>query len=390
MIAQCMRVALLNSNYVKISKHTKKGTEILSYILIKELKRYANRYHLDLTAYASGNSKLPVKIESISFQNAVNNKYLSLEQKKLLEIALIAKAFSQHDNFDLYHVNIGNGESTLPFAGFVKKPILITMHGDLGQSDKKYFSLYKNIPNVYFISISNYQRKPIPSLNYVKTIYHGIDIKNDFKFNSIGGEEIMWAGRAAPEKGLDIVLDISQKTAKQAKIFPIVKDEFLEWLNNALTKKRGLIKHQIKMEIIFNLNRFQLREHYQTSRLFLFPIKWEEPFGFVMAESLACGTPVVAYARGSAPEIVKDGITGFLVNSSPTDVRGDFIIKKTGVEGLCEAVEKIYAMSPEEYMNMRKACRTDAENRFSVDRMVKEYIELYYQITGQKMPQDSA
>lgn len=383
-----MRVAILASNFAKIAKSTKKGTEIFVYILAKELKHHAKKYNLDLSIFASGNSKLTLPVISVSNKDYASEKDLDLSWIKLYEEALISKAVTLQENFDIFHFNIGQGETILPFLPFLKKPVLVTMHGHIGKNEKDFISLFKKFSHIHFVSISGFQRKACQLFPYIKTIYHGIDTKRNFTFDPKGGNSIMWAGRAVPEKGLDVVLDVAQKTKKQAKIFPIVKDEFLEWLNTAISKKSGLIKHQIKMEIIFNLNRYQLQKHYQTSKLFLFPIKWEEAFGFVMAESLACGTPVIAYAKGSTPEIIKDGVTGYLVNSSPEDIRGDFIIKKTGVEGLCEAVEKIYTMSPEEYMTMRKACRMDAETRFSVDRMVKEYIQLYYQITGQKMPQD--
>ena len=95
---------------------------------------------------------------------------------------------------------------------------------------------------------------------------------------------------------------------------------------------------------------------------------------------MACGTPVVAFARGSVPEIVKDGVTGFIVNSSDKDIRGDWIIKKTGVEGLEEAINKIYSMSPDEYKNMRLNCRAHVEKNFTVGKMVDTYEKVYQEI----------
>ena len=95
---------------------------------------------------------------------------------------------------------------------------------------------------------------------------------------------------------------------------------------------------------------------------------------------MACGTPVIAYARGSVPEIIKDGETGFIINSSEQDKRGDWIIKKTGIEGLCEAVEKIYSLSVEQYKQMRKNCRVHVETHFTVERMTDDYEKIYQQI----------
>jgi len=99
-----------------------------------------------------------------------------------------------------------------------------------------------------------------------------------------------------------------------------------------------------------------------------------------MIEAMACGTPVVAYARGSVPEVIKDGETGFIVNSSEEDKRGDWIVKKTGIEGLCEAVEKIYAMPKNQYIEMRKNCRKHVENNFTVEKMVNNYEKVYREI----------
>jgi glycosyltransferase involved in cell wall biosynthesis len=303
----------------------------------------------------------------------------------LFELALISKAFAMHKKFDLYHTNFGDGELILPFARFIKKPILVTMHGPMTyQYQKKIFGLYKDIKNVYFVSISNSQRKPIPGINYIKTIHHGIDAKKAWQFNPVGDKQIIWTGRAVPDKGLDIVLSVLKRVKKQAKLFPIIKEEYLHWLHEEIIKKRNLIYQAAKIYIDFDVNRSELNHQYQTSKLFLFPLQWEEPFGLTLIESMACGTPVIAYARGSVPEIVKDGETGFLVNPSDTDIRGNFIIKKTGIDGLCEAVEKIYSLPEEEYKKMRLACRTHVENHFTVERMVDDYINVYEEILSKK------
>lgn len=379
-----MKIAVINSNLVKIYQNTKKGTEIFDYILIKKL---AKRKDINITAFASGNSRLPVKIESISYKPSTDDKNIGLENHIFFEQSLISKAFSMQDKFDLYHVNFGDGELILPFARFVKKPIVITMHGSLYEKYvNKFFSLYKDLKNIYFISISNSQRKPYPSLNYIKTIYHGIDTEKDFQFNPAGDRNIIWTGRAVPDKGLDVVLSVVNKVKKKAKIFPIIKEDYLHWLHNEIIKKRNLIYQVVKIYIDFDVNRSELNHHYQTSKLFLFPLQWEEPFGFTLIESMACGTPIVAYARGSVPEIVKDGETGYLVNPSSDDVRGSWIIKKTGIDGLCEAVEKIYSMPEEQYRAMRKACREHIEKNFTVERMVDEYVGVYKKILNHKEP----
>lgn len=374
-----MKVAIVSTNSVKIYKNIKKGTEIFVYFLIKNLVKY--KKDIKITAFASGNSKLPVKIESVNHLSSSEDKNIGLRNQGIFDLALLSKAFSQQNMFDLFHVNMGCGESTLPFVHFINKPIIITFHGPLDLPfQRKIYSLFNHLKNVFFVSISNAQRKPCPNLNYIRTIYHGVDTKHSFLFNSIGGKEIMWSGRAVPEKGLEYILTVIKKTKKKAKLFPIIKEEYFDWLQREIIKKRNIINEVVRIGISFDVSRKELNQNYQTSRLFLNPVEVEEGFGFTMVESMACGTPVVAYARGSIPEIVKDGETGFIVNSSDTDVRGNWIIKKTGIEGLCEAVERIYAMPEDEYRKMRLACRQHVEKNFTVERMVDQYEEVYKEV----------
>ncbi len=370
-----MKVAFICSNFVSIKKNAKKGTEIFGYILIDSLVKSGQ--DLDITVFASGDSKLPAKIESVDYHCSTSDKSIMQKNKHVIfELALLSKAFQMQDSFDLYHINIGDGDIALPFAPFVKKPILITLHyTQAAEYVNKYFSLFKQFNNVSFVSISNAQRNFFPDLNYAGTIYHGIET-DKFIFSPLGGENIMWAGRGVPDKGLEGILEVLKKTKRKTQLFILRKEEDIEWLSQQVSDLRRLIPRD-DLFIEFDKDRFGLVPYYQRSKLFLFPLQWEEPFGLTLIESLSCGTPVVAFARGSVPEIVKDGETGFLVNPSDTDIRGDWIIKKTGIDGLCEAVEKIYSMEAEKYRQIRRNCRASTENLFSADRMAKDYLKAY-------------
>ncbi len=373
-----MRIAVLNSNFVKIGATSKKGTEIFAYILMKQLSKKKN---LKITAFASGDSRLPVKIESVNYYSSTEDKYIGPQHHEKFANALVSKAISMQNQFDLFHVNMGNGEIILPYARFIKIPVLVTMHGTLDEPYvKKYYSLFSNQTNIHFVSISNAQRKPYPQLNYIKTIYHGVDVKKGFNFNPVGDNYLIWTGRAVPEKGLDVALQVIKRTQKKAKIFPIIKKEYIEWLHEIIIKRRNIINQIVSIYTDFDIHRSDLNIQYQTSKLFLFPILWEEPFGLTLIEAMATGTPAVAFARGSVPEIIKDGETGFLVNPSSDDIRGNWVIKKTGIEGLCEAVERIYSMPEDQYRSMRKACRNHVEKNFCVERMVDDYVEVYKQL----------
>jgi glycosyltransferase involved in cell wall biosynthesis len=383
-----IRIAILVSNLFRIHENVRKGTEIFVYTFARELYELNIQPSsgFDIKFFASGNSDLFYPVESIRNKSSIEDELLSKTSHKLIELALFAKAFEQKDQFDLYHIHVSNGEWVLPFSRLTDKPILITMHGGVDEVyDPNLFEPYKDRKNIHFVSISNSQRTRLPDIPYIRTIYHGVDGQNRFTFSEAGGEYMMWAGRGIPEKGFHEVIQLFERTRKPTRVFPIIIDSYLPYLTYHLMDRYERLLDLGSIEYGVNLSRKDLIPLYQQSKLFLFPLRWEEPFGLVMAESLSCGTPIVAYARGSTKEIIKDGITGFLVNPSDEDIRGEFVIKKTGIEGLQEAVEKIYSLSHEDYRQMRKNCRKDAEERFSRERMVKEYLEVYTELTKQAL-----
>lgn len=186
----------------------------------------------------------------------------------------------------------------------------------------------------------------------------------------------MWAGRAIPEKGIDTVIAVAEIVKQQSRLFGILRKEHQEWLQKTVLDKLYYTESSFET----GRDRFQLITEFQTSKLFLFPVTYEESFGLVLIESLSCGTPAVAYAKGSIPEIIQDGATGFIVNSSDDDIRGNWIIKKTGVAGLQEAVERIYEMPDNEYRAMREACRKHAEQNFTIEKMTEKYVKTYMKL----------
>ncbi|MFA5076114.1 MAG: glycosyltransferase [Patescibacteria group bacterium] len=375
-----MKIAIICSNLFNIDRKNRTGTGIFNYILINNLAKFKKK-NCAITVFTSGASSLPVKVKSIDFQPSVFDQKIVKNGKHIMfELALISRAFLGQSKFDVFHVNIGDGDLVLPFSGFVRKPILVTLHHIINEDfTRKYFSIFKNNKNVFFVSVSNYQRKILPSLNYIETIYHGVDTKK-FGFNPRGGKSIMWAGRIIPEKGPDVVIQLAQRTKHKAKLFGIIKYGFEDWYKQNIKNQIPSKKSDPLVSLHVGYERDRLIRYYQTSKLFLSPILLEESFGLVFIESMACGTPVVTFARGSAPEIIKDGQTGFLVNPSNDDIRGDWIIKKTGLAGLHEAVEKIFSMPAEEYSLMRRACREHVIHNFSAKKMAEKYLDVYKKI----------
>ncbi len=372
-----MKIAIICSNNLSLKQNTQKGTEIIVWSYLHEIAKYSQNKDIKITAFASGDSEVPVEIQSITHKPSSANSYISSAGKHVIyELALISKAFTMQDEFDLYHVHIGDGDIVLPFAPFVKKPILITMyHPANANYASHYYDLFRRYNNIHFVTPTKKQQTQFPTLSYVGAIPHGVD-ETLFAFNAIGGEKIIWAGRTVPDKGMDTVLKIAHETKKPAHLFGIFKKSHENWMTDILSEYNK-DKH---VSIILGKKRLELIKYFQNSKLFLFPIRWEEPFGLVLVEALACGTPIVAFGKGSIPEIVKDGKTGFIVNPSDEDIRGNWIIKKTGLEGLKEAVERIYAMPEKEYKKMRQECRKHIEENFTVKRMVDAYEKVYRDI----------
>lgn len=256
-----MKVALICSNLFNIDKTNKTGTGIFSNVLINSLARTKDK-NCSITVFTSGESSLPVKVESVNFNpSSSDSKIIKNGKHIMFELALISKAFASQDKFDIFHINIGDGDLVLPFAVFVKKPILITLHHIINEDfTRKYFSLFKNNKNVFFISVSNYQRKLLPKLNYIETIYHGVDT-NEFKFNSKGGDHIMWAGRLIPSKGSDTVIKLAKKLKYGTQLFGVVKNEFEDWYKQNVKNQIHHEKNKPSIDLHLNYERRQLRTY---------------------------------------------------------------------------------------------------------------------------------
>lgn len=371
-----MKIAVVCSNYFNIKESTANGTAIFDYSYIQELARRMTTDDVSVVAFASGASLLPVPIISIDQDpSSANGALIASGKNVLYEQTLLSKAFSMQDEFDLYHINIGDGDIALPFAPFVDRPIVITIHHMLPTDYmQRFFSFYRDQPNVFFISASDAQRTQLPDLRYLATIHHGVDT-DQFGFDASGGESLMWAGRAIPEKGPDAVVDVAEETHRPAKLFGILRASHSEWLKERVLSRLPHV-HE-KITFTEGKSRPDLIPEYQSSKAFILPITVEESFGLVFIEAMSCGTPVIAYARGSVPEVIQDGVTGFIVNPSDDDIRGEWIIKKTGREGIREAVERLYALPVDEYRAMRRACRKRVESMFSIERMTDAYLAAY-------------
>jgi len=287
--------------------------------------------------------------------------------------------FLQHNNVDLVHFHSIKPYMGLPFAQRISQPCFFTLHSPGTPLE---IEVMKNFHrhNIHYISISNNQRKSYEGLGFAGTVYNGVNI-DGFTFEPQGGDDLVMAGRILPQKGINIGIDTALKTEKKLKIAGDVRPSNKEYYEKEIVP---LLQNNEQIHFLSFMNYSLINPFFGNGKVSLVPIQWEEPFGLVMIESMATGTPVIAFARGSVPEIIKDGETGFIVNSSPDDIRGDWKIKKTGIEGLCEAVERIYSMEQNEYEAMRINSRKHIEKKFTSAIMAANYEHVYKQILNQQ------
>jgi glycosyltransferase involved in cell wall biosynthesis len=233
-----------------------------------------------------------------------------------------------------------------------RTPVVTTLHGRLDLPELvPIFSEYAEMP---LVSISNAQRAPLPAANWVGTVYHGLPDLYSFHPNS--GSYLAYLGRICPEKRPDHAIEIAKRVGMPlriaAKVDPVDREYFE-------TKIAPLLDHPL-IEYIGEINDVEKGPFLGEAAAVLCTYDWPEPFGIVLIEALACGTPVFAYRRGSIPEIIEDRVTGFICDS------------------LDEMVSKFDSLP----LIDRRRCRQSFESRFTVERMVKDYLALYEQLAA--------
>lgn len=286
----------------------------------------------------------------------------------------LAADYITNNQFDIVHNHAE--QFFLPFVNFINTPTVSTIHGTNFTEDVKF--IYRSFYGKFIaISLSNYAKIANDYIQYRQTIYNGIDVSSIKPNFSSQKDGILWFGRINPQKGVLEAGLVSERIKRKLLIRGYAEKGMEEYLQKITLEFKNSDYVDIKDSFVDEKGKENL---YTSSRVCLFPIAWEEPFGLVMVESMAAGTPVVAFARGSAPEIIKDGKTGFLVNYSDEDIRGDFIIKKTGIDGLSEAVEKVYSMEGSEYIDMQQVCRKHVEENFSIEKMIEGYEKVYQEV----------
>ncbi len=318
----------------------------------------------DVTYFGPQGTDIPgVKTETLQFRPLVHNQKefgeLVNDTEKLMHYIpelwdkrYVIEMFDRAEagDFDVLHFH--HPEAALPQATQRSTvPVVYTLHDPVYDWYRELFELYAS-PNQHFISISNNQRRDAPDLPYAATVYNGVDTSL-WAYASKHEDYLLFAGRIVPEKGIKEAIQVAQKTKHRLLIIGPVYDDHREYFDQ-------YIKPHLNDKILYLgfMEQAQLVKYYQKAKAFLMPIQWEEPFGLTMAEAMACGTPVIALRRGSVPEVVVDGKTGFIVDS---------------ITEMAEAVGKIDEIK-------RKDCRDHVLENFSIEKMVDAYEQAFKDI----------
>lgn len=368
-----MRIIFTAELTKPVSLNGSGGVNKIVYYLVEELVK---RGH-EIILLASGDSKTSAKLIPVIPMHLDSDSHLTSKVKDLMKV----KTASYLQNVIKSPQDIIANHLVWRLLLFcdqiVNNPIVTTTHNNpLSEYAQEIYRL--PYVNRHFISVSNHQKNIFEKagVSIYSNIYNGIPVEQITYQEKPQNDYLFYLGRISKGKGLNEIIDISKKFNKKTIIAGDKDDAEREYYKDFESKIQNDSAITYKGEIDFEEKNKLISNAY----FFLFPVQWEEPFGLVMAEALASGTPVIAYARGSIPEIIKDGETGFIINESEKDIRGDWIIKKTGTEGLCEAVERIYSMPENQYREMRKICRNYAEKNFTVSRMVDEYEKVFIRI----------
>lgn len=308
--------------------------------------------------FASGDSRTRAKLISVVKKATFKNKKLKRAGERFwvhsafLDSLLISKAYQMANKryFDIIHSHFYNFLPAIFFTPFAKIPSVCTLHDFLGGTRRKILEEFKN--SQYYVSISHAQRRQIPDLNYIATIYHGIDVKK-IPFSEKNEGFLVFVGRIHPDKGTKEAIEIAKKIKKKLLIFGSYNENDQYWKKEIKPKIDG--RNIIYMGYLPQKKFFSILK---KAEAFVFPLQWEEPFGIALIEAMACGVPVVAFNRGSISEVVRDQKSGFVVET---------------MEEMIGAIKKIKEID-------RRECRKWIEENFTTEKMVNNYEKVFYRL----------
>lgn len=317
------------------------GTERIVSYLTEELVRLGH----DVTLFASGDSLTSAELVPATGKALRLNP--EVRSPISYELILLEHVRQRAHEFDIlhFHIDLMHFPLIRPFAGRT----VTTLHGRLDLPDLKPF--YSMFPEIPVVSISNNQRLPLPMANFVSTVLHGLP-KDLLPFSPKRDGYLAFLGRISPEKRPDRAIEIAVKAGMPLKIAAkIDKVDEAYWHNEI----KPLVDRHDNVEYIGEVNETGKASFLGNASALLFPIDWPEPFGLVMIEAMACGTPVIAFRNGSVPEVIDDGVSGFVVDS---------------IDAAVQMVGHVPELD-------RSLVRRTFEKRFSAQRMAKDYLAVY-------------
>jgi glycosyltransferase involved in cell wall biosynthesis len=345
-----MRIAQISPLFEAVPPKLYGGTERVVYALTEELVAMGH----DVTLFASGDSLTSATLAPM------RDKALRLDPSVVDWIAIYTRMMElicrRAHEFDVLHFHT----DYFPLSLFSRQetPFLTTLHGRLDIPEFK--EVYETFPDAPFVSISDAQRRPIPSLNWVRTVLHGMPAQL-LTPQPVEQTYAAFLGRISPEKGVDKAIRIAGAAGLRLKIAAKVDNADKKYYENEI---RPLIEASPWVEFIGEINDARKPEFLSGAHALLFPIDWPEPFGLVMIEAMACGTPVIAFSRGSVPEVIDHGTSGFIVPDEASAVA---------------ALKRVAELD-------RAAVRRTFERRFTARRMAEDYVDLYEELCQPQRP----
>lgn len=344
-----MRIAQIAPLQVSVPPAGYGGTERCIDYLTESLVKLGH----DVTLFATGDSRTSAKLVA-GFPKAIN--FDVRIEAGAAYLNHIEAAYEQADQFDVIHSHVDY--LTLPASQTTKTPTVITLHGNVARPEfVPMLRRYRDKTN--FVAISQSQRSQMPDLNWVGTIHHAVDL-NRFKFYPDHGDYLAFVGRFSPEKCPDRAIEIAKRVGMRLIMAAKVDYQDQEYFDTVV---KPLLKHPL-IEYVGTVGEEEKQELMGRALALVVPIDWPEPFGMVFIESLAVGTPVLTTPLGSVPELLEDGVTGFV---------------RAKTEDLAACVEKVYDLS-------RERCRAYVRKKFDIMKMALEYVNAYARVQRRPEP----
>jgi glycosyltransferase involved in cell wall biosynthesis len=337
-VQESMKIAMVAPLFESVPPKLYGGSERVVSYLTEELVRQGHRVSLFASADSQTSAQLvPVVPQALRLANVAD--------PFPAHMLLLDKVARAADAFDVIHFNIDYLH--FPLCRALHWPHLSTLHGRLDLPEL--LPLYREFTDMPLVSISNQQREPLAFAKWISTIYHGLPSEN-YQFQPRAGRYLAFLGRVSPEKGLDQAIEIAKRAGITLRIAAKVADADRDYYEGIAP----LLRHPL-IDFVGEIGEHEKQEFLGDALALLFPIQWPEPFGLVMIEAMACGTPVIAFPRGSVPEVIVDGESGYIVND---------------VEQAVAAIEKLDGFD-------RRRCRREFERRFTTQRMARNYLAAY-------------